>query len=412
MKQIKILLTLLVVIILTSSYVHAQLGGMPREASRSTASPNEMISMAPNMPFNLAVDLLSTLAKQRLGKGIIDPTDTKSEIGVKIDNLFWMDALDKILLQKGFIAVESKEYILIKSLKEGQPAQSTVVEESDQIERNLLETREVVISTLFFEANQSAMNELGSSWGLAVGNGMNYNTTPADGRASMFDISGSQKTNFGQLSVKIKALASRQMGEIIASPQVTVQSGKEGQIQIGSDFSVTVKDYAGNALTQFFSTGSIIKVKPHIFTVDSTTFLQVELEVTKSSANDSPLGIEVKKTDAKTTILLLDGEETVIGGLYSTEIGSTREGVPILKDLPWWVLGLRYIFGYETRVNIRKELIVLLKADLVPTLHERVQTRLSASSPDQGTMERGLDDMTKRVQDAQKQSDSREDPIK
>ena len=45
--------------------------------------------------------------------------------------------------------------------------------------------------------------------------------------------------------------------------------------------------------------------------------------------------------------MLNDGEETVLGGLYSTTKTSTRAGVPFLRDLPWYVFGLRYIFGSE-----------------------------------------------------------------
>jgi type IV pilus assembly protein PilQ len=44
----------------------------------------------------------------------------------------------------------------------------------------------------------------------------------------------------------------------------------------------------------------------------------------------------------------------------------------LLKDLPWWVFGLRYIFGYDRVSVTRKELIVLLKAELVPTIDQRI----------------------------------------
>ena len=78
---------------------------------------------------------------------------------------------------------------------------------------------------------------------------------------------------------------------------------------------------------------------------------------------------------ATTNLLLLDGEETIIGGLYSTEPKTTRQGVPFLKDLPWYVLGLRYLFGYEKTEDIKKEVVILLKAELVPTLQERIAQR-------------------------------------
>jgi type II secretory pathway component GspD/PulD (secretin) len=49
-----------------------------------------------------------------------------------------------------------------------------------------------------------------------------------------------------------------------------------------------------------------------------------------------------------------------------------RTGVPFLKDLPWYVFGLRYLFGYDKDQDTKKELVILMKADLVPTLQERI----------------------------------------
>jgi len=80
----------------------------------------------------------------------------------------------------------------------------------------------------------------------------------------------------------------------------------------------------------------------------------------------------VNKQEATTDLLLLSGESAVIAGLYETEVSSTRRGVPFLKDLPGWFLGLRYLFGYEQEESTVQELVVLIKATLVPTLEERM----------------------------------------
>ncbi len=46
--------------------------------------------------------------------------------------------------------------------------------------------------------------------------------------------------------------------------------------------------------------------------------------------------------------------------------------MPFLKDLPWWFFGLRYIFGYEDNIVNKKELVILIKADLVPSIQQRL----------------------------------------
>jgi type IV pilus assembly protein PilQ len=78
----------------------------------------------------------------------------------------------------------------------------------------------------------------------------------------------------------------------------------------------------------------------------------------------------------------------VVGGLYNNETTTIRTGLPFLKDLPWWVFGLRYIFGYDRDQVTKKELVILLKAELVPTLQERITQK----TKEDGIFQRWLDD--------------------
>src|SRR5690606_7585063 len=96
------------------------------------------------------------------------------------------------------------------------------------------------------------------------------------------------------------------------------------------------------------------------------------IEVERSSFVPDQLQTIINKTEATTQVLMLNGEETVIGGLFVNDETVIRNGIPILKDLPWWVFGLRYIFGSDETVTSKKELVILLKAELMPTLKERL----------------------------------------
>ena len=89
---------------------------------------------------------------------------------------------------------------------------------------------------------------------------------------------------------------------------------------------------------------------------------------------------------------LLDGEESFVGGLYSNQETVTREGIPLLKDLPWWVFGLRYLFGYDASSVSKKELIVLMKAQLVPTLETR---SVDKTLPTKNVMQERLNEIEK-----------------
>ena len=48
-----------------------------------------------------------------------------------------------------------------------------------------------------------------------------------------------------------------------------------------------------------------------------------------------------------------------------------RVGIPILKDLPWWVLGIKYLTGYNKKSYQRNEMIVIIKAKIMDTILER-----------------------------------------
>ena len=58
---------------------------------------------------------------------------------------------------------------------------------------------------------------------------------------------------------------------------------------------------------------------------------------------------------------MLNGEETILGGLYTNEKTNERVGIPFLKDLPWWVFGIRYLTGSDKTVTVKKELVILNK---------------------------------------------------
>ncbi len=58
--------------------------------------------------------------------------------------------------------------------------------------------------------------------------------------------------------------------------------------------------------------------------------------------------------------------------MFINEQNIVRNGIPFLKDLPWWVLGIRYLTGSDQTVDRKKEVVIVIKAELLPTLEERV----------------------------------------
>jgi len=171
------------------------------------------------------------------------------------------------------------------------------------------------------------------------------------------------------------------VGEIIASPNITVRDRIKAKLQVGSDISIKQRDFSGNVIENFYSTGSIIEVTPYVYSQEGIDYILLSINAERSSYVPDPQTTIINKTLANTQVLMLDGEETIIGGLFVNEETKIRTGIPFLKDLPWWVLGLRYVFGSdETRIN-KKELVILIKASLVAPLKERLAWPNTSKTP-------------------------------
>lgn len=346
-----------------------------RELRQAYVAPEEIVSFSKSTPFNQALTVINDLSKKFIGKIIIDPESRTIPIGIDIDKMHWLSAFELILKENNLWYEEYPEYLKISALTGDESKMSE--KERDAISEFL--TREVVISAIFFEADDSKLRQAGMSWDIFRGRDLNARgkMSASDTRGGLFELNIDPNLAFGDVLAVFKTLESNQIGEVVASPQITVRSGQEGKIQVGSDIAVTLRDFAGNSVTQFFSTGSIINVKPRVIQHDSIDFVHLDLTIERSNTSTGNVGLEIKKSKAETSVLLLDGEETIIGGLYVNEEKDTREGVPLLKDLPWWFFGLRYVFGYESKNSIKKELLILLKAELLPTLAERAKMKMN-----------------------------------
>jgi general secretion pathway protein D len=347
-------------------------------------SPDELITLSANVPFNQAVALLSKISESVTGKRIIATMDMDTPIGIEITNMPYDKALI-VLIQYAGLTYEEKEDIIVVKRKD----EKTIDRSSEDYAS--VETREVKISALFFEMDVSESKRRGIDWkilfskkgldigGEIIGNEQEAQSTsgqttvqkPPDfslNASSDFDLGGF----FGEATAMFKFFEDENLGEIIANPNIIVRDRNKGRIQVGSDFSIKQRDFAGNVIETFFPTGTIIEVIPYIYNEDNVDYMLLKLLVERSSFTQGELTTEIRKSNATTQVVMLDGEETVLGGLFVNDESKIRTGIPFLKDLPWWFLGLRYVFGSEETVVRKRELVILLKAELLPTLKQRL----------------------------------------
>jgi len=373
----KIFITLLLLtgtVAFSQNYLERQLqGNIPKD---------QIVSLSASLSFDKAVELLSKVSEKAKGKKIISTVQISDPIGIELTNVAYDKALVALVQMKGLMYEEKEDVIIIKRKNEPTPAVKSETTYAS------VDSREVKISAVFFEADLNKEKQAGVDWklllsknGLSIG-GTGGNpittststttTTPTQGwqanGTTSFDLGGM----FADATAIFRFFETQNIGEIIASPSITTRDRVKGRIQVGSDFSIKQKDFSGNVIDNFFSTGSIIEVTPYIYREDGVDYILLNLNVERSSFTPDPTTTVVNKTSASSQVVLLNGEETIIGGLFENDETKVRNGVPFLKDLPWWFFGLRYIFGSDDITTIKKELVISIKTELLPTLKERL----------------------------------------
>lgn len=342
-------------------------------------SRQEYVSMDSTMPFDRAVLALSEISKRFSGKIIIDIQERTSPIGITIRGLHWRDALDLIAEANGLRVVERADYMQLRAAREvlqqqpGAPAKPVVG----------IDTREVLISTIFFTLNLQKSLEYGIDWrilfsGRAADTGsVSLGTFPA-GQGAFEGTYGRpyrMGTISGNISTALRLFSEYDLGEIIASPRIIVRNGEQGRVQVGQDISIIERTFSAAGTTESvrqLSTGSILTATPEIIKEGDITFVALTLDIDRSQVTGGTVQAPIiDRNNTQTKLLLVDGEEVFISGMYVNQEITVRTGIPLLKDLPPWFFGLRYIFGSDERRSIRQEFAILLKVEVLPTLKER-----------------------------------------
>ncbi len=384
----------------------------PQRQIRTFIPPDQIVSFLPTTPFATFLDNINPIFVQVTGKRVIDPENREFQIGVSVVGMQFFDAFELVLDAHNLTYRETDRYFLIENAPEEQPMILGAEQQkkagatgrggtrrSDRpVTRNRDRSRAVrdqpIENGPVGDRLDAVSRPPGSSAVVVVALFQPVRRATVSARAEFFIktrdlfnnadgwLAGPDYLNARQLNQFFRLTEAEGLGHTVASPKVSVTSGQKGRIQIGSDIPVQVRDFAGNTITQFVQTGIIIDVTPTLITspvadtagAPTLDFIHLDVKVERSQGRPSFGGLAIDRSTADTDVLLLDKEMTVIGGLYQTDESIDRAGIPVLKDLPWWVFGLRYIFGKETKVTTRRELLIVLKAQLLDSLPQRAES--------------------------------------
>lgn len=358
-----------------------------KDKLKGSVNPEEIVSLSESLPFNQAIEVLSKVSEKLTGKNIVSLVPIASPIGVEIDKMQYKKALFIIVQFLNLVVDETETNIVVKRKDTSKEALTKDVYVP-------VTEREVKISALIFEANTKNMTERGVNWeyllsrsGLSIGSKIvTSQTTIADPNSNAAaqnppDFSIIPKIDFtmgkfdGTATGLFRFFEEENLGKILSRPTISTVNGIQGRTQVGSEFSIKERDFAGNLIDKFYQSGTIIEVTPHIINEEGVDYVLCKVKIEKSTVIPGAITTEKPKTEVTTSLLLLNGEEAAIGGLLVNDVTIERRGVPILKDLPWWVLGLRYLFGFNAETESTKEIITLLKVEILPSLKDRLNVK-------------------------------------
>jgi type IV pilus assembly protein PilQ len=298
-----------------------------------------------------------------------------------------------VLSARGHVSFDERTNTLIVSDIAGN------LEVADELVRNLdTQTPQVQIEARIVEARVNFARELGIQWGgtflassangnptgltfpstVGVGGGAQDQNTNANGILNgqaanpnfVVNLPANVGSNSGgalgltlgsiggnfNVNLRLSALENTGNIRILSAPKVTTLDNVESSIEQGIAVPVTVVSALGPN-TVYVDAKLSLTVKPHI-TNDGSIVMNVI--VTNNQPDFSRVGTlgspAILKNQAKTQLLVRDGDTAVIGGIYTRTTSVNYNKIPVLGDIP--VIG--WLFKRKRTSDDRSELLIFI----------------------------------------------------
>lgn len=162
----------------------------------------------------------------------------------------------------------------------------------------------------------------------------------------------------GSVNLNLRLSAAETLGDIriVSAPRITTLDNIEATIKSGVEIPFSQVSAQG-VQTTFKEATLELKVKPHV-TADGSVILDMNIKRDEADfVNTGPRGEPtIIKKEAKTQMLVKDGDTTVIGGIYTNRKGILNRKVPWLAEIP--ILG--YLFKFKRDQTDRSEVLVFI----------------------------------------------------
>lgn len=337
----------------------------------------------------------------------------------KADEL--VNVLEGMRTNRGKISVvERTNSIIVYDTESSIQQMEMALEELD------VETLQIMISAKLVVVNSNLSRELGVDWTARMGTeGLTPGAAlPPSGSSNGSRISGVIQSfpNNGvspavpnastaittsildnNMQIAISNLMSDAETEVLASPQVSTMDNKEAYVFMGDEISIRVIDDDGESSTKLVETGIKLTVTPHV-TGDNRINLDLHPE-NNSYDYDTKGEVVISKQEAKTQVVVADGETVVIGGLTRNENQESESGIPFLKDIP--ILG--NLFKHTKTQVLKKDLVIFVTPRIIRNYVGNVETSEPAMEKS-GTKTKNSQAKAPEAKPAKKKKVKKEEP--
>lgn len=246
--------------------------------------------------------------------------------------------------------------------------------------------RQVLIEVLAAEVTLTDDTKLGIEWAIRSGrfdvSSSPSGLLPSRPASSLIPLGGAVPVGFNVFTfaadkflAALNALATENRVNVLSNPSIMTAENRKAVINVSTSVPIVTSQQVpvatggitGNAITQtveYRDAGIILTVTPRIGE-RGTVALDVKQEVNEVGENEPPPinSPRFTKREAETSVVLLNNQTLVLGGLIQNKRTRIRTGIPLLSRIP--ILG--YLFGSVEHKIEKTELLLLITPRTVGT---------------------------------------------
>ena len=268
---------------------------------------------------------------------------------------------EKLLSARGHLTVDKRtNRLFIRDDARHLPALKAWAREMD------VPVGQVELAAHIVSMSETSLRELGVKWSLA-----DASSPPGSGKLTTLssnlavgDASTRAGFNIGRISgrlleLELSALEQKQQVDIIASPRLLASHMQPASIKQGSEIPYQVSSGESGATSVEFKEAVLgMEVTP---TVLYPHRVRLKLRISENTPGqvlkqENGEALAIDKQEIETQVEMKSGETLALGGIFAQKNKTSRDGIPLLSDIPW----LGQLFRRDGKDNERRELVVFI----------------------------------------------------